>query len=361
MAPFIFHPHRPLSYQCRLPLPALYKQTKMTSELSLSTPETHQDLPLSPYHPTSILLKIRLHLWQIIRRVINCCACVTELFSSNMFFFICVGKNIAMTGELKKGTAEAQERPGWEFTSGSMGLVNFDEEMKDTEMKVMEMDELAKPAEMMDLSVIDSDDEEEEEDEARLSEWESDEETDDDDSNDEEEEEEEGGEDNEEQPHDNDDEDSEWSDDEDGDSEGSAESFELWESFFNSSDPYNPLSFSCSTGSKTNTTNKNQLTASLQIKQTKSTPATKAEEQYPKPSTKEGGKKVCFSDKVTVRPLVAWSFASRAARDGSCWMQMARDRERFRRRVKSIESIIEPCLTPEHRAGIWKRLHNTPA
>jgi len=65
---------------------------------------------------------------------------------------------------------------------------------------------------------------------------------------------------------------------------------------------------------------------------------------------------VCFSDKVTVHPLVAWSFASREARDGSCWLQMARDRERFRRRVENIENVIKPCLTPEHRASVWERL-----
>lgn len=254
---------------------------------------------------------------------------VTELLSSKMFFFFCVGKNMTMTGELKKKSGlEALERPGCQISGGAS-------EMKDPEV-VMELDDDEPAADEWESSVIDSD--EEEDDEARLSEWESDEETD------EEEEDEEDCE--------PEDEDSEWSDedeDDEGDSEASAESLELWESFLNRGDPYNPLSFCSSIGSRTN---------SKQNQQTPPPPGTRPEEcePNPKPDSKEGGKKVCFSDQVTVRPLVAWSFASRAARDGSCWMQMARDRERFRRRAESIETLLKPCLTAEHRAGVWERL-----
>ncbi|XP_067257434.1 protein phosphatase 1 regulatory subunit 15A [Chanodichthys erythropterus] len=331
MAPFTISPHHPLPVQCCLPQEALFIQSKMSPELLSSKPGTHEDLPLNYYHKTSIM-KIRLHLWQVIRRVVNCCMSVAELFCSKMFFFICVGKNMTMTGEMKCGV-EALER---EIRDG-----------KDLEMKVlMELDddddeELIEPAVERESSMIDSD--EEEDDEARLSEWESDEETD-----------EEEDEDTEEEDCEPQDVDSEWSDDDDddeGDSEASAESLELWESFLNSSDPYNPLSFCSSTSSRTNT-KQNQLT---QIK-TQPSPATSPEECHPKPNSKEGGKKVCFSDKVTVHPLVVWSFASRAARDGSCWLQMARDRERFRRRVENIENVIKPCLTPEHRASVWERL-----
>lgn len=255
---------------------------------------------------------------------------VTELLSSKMFFFFCVGKNMTMTGELKKKSGlEALERPGCQISGGAS-------EMKDPEV-VMELDDDEPAADEWESSVIDSD--EEEDDEARLSEWESDEETDED----EEEEDEEDCE--------PEDEDSEWSDEDedDGDSEASAESLELWESFLNRGDPYNPLSFCSSIGSRTN---------SKQNQQTPPPPGTRPEEcePNPKPDSKEGGKKVCFSDQVTVRPLVAWSFASRAARDGSCWMQMARDRERFRRRAESIETLLKPCLTAELRAGVWERL-----
>lgn len=294
-------------------------QSKMSPEPS---PGVNEDLPLTHYHRTSIM-KIRVHLWQVVRRVVNFCMSVTELLSSKMFFFICVGKNMTMTGELKKSGLEALERPGCQISDGAS-------EMKDPEV-VMELDDDESADDEQESSVIDSD--EEEDDEARLSEWESDEETDED------EEDKEGCE--------PEDEDSEWSDEDEGDSEASAESLELWESFLNSGDPYNPLSFCSSIGSRTNT---------KQNQQTQPPPATRPEECEPNPDSKEGGKKVCFSDQVTVRPLVAWSFASRAARDGSCWMQMARDRERFRRRAESIETLLKPCLTSEHRAGVWERL-----
>ncbi|XP_067304895.1 protein phosphatase 1 regulatory subunit 15A [Pseudorasbora parva] len=328
MAPFTICSRHPLPYQCGLPQEPLFMQSKMSPELSSSKPGTHEDLPLNYYQKTSIV-KIRLHLWPVIRTIVNCCTSVAKLFCSKMFFFICLGKNMSMTGELKKSGVAALER---DLGDG-----------KDPEMKaVMEFDD--KDELIEEASMIDSD--KEEDDEARLSEWESDEETD-----------EEEDEDNEEEEHEPQDEDSEWSDDDDddeGDSEASAESLELWESFLNSSDPYNPLSFCSSTGSRANT-KQNQLTLCSQIK-AQTTPATRPDESHPKPNSKKEGKKVCFSDKVTVRPLVAWSFASRAARDGSCWLQMARDRERFRRRVKNIENVIKPCLTPEHRAGVWERL-----
>ncbi|XP_051549642.1 protein phosphatase 1 regulatory subunit 15A [Myxocyprinus asiaticus] len=371
MAPFTICPAHPLSHQA-----ALYMQSKMSPELSSNTPGRHEDLPLSPYGRMSIfsmLLKIKLHPWQVIRRVVNCCMSVTELFRSKMSFFICVGKNMAMTGDLKTSGVEAQERPGWEFRNRTIGLVNTNKEMKDPEMRAMvELDdeELIWPAEKQESSVNDSDEEEDDE-EPNLSEWlewESEEEIEE--VNENEDDEEEDDEDNEEHiPQDEDCEserdenvDSEWSDDDDeddeGDSEASTESLELWESFLNSSDPYNPLSFSSSTGSRTNTasTTQNQLTLCSQIKQVKHSTSKAAEEHQPKQRTKEGGKKVCFSDELTVHPLVAWSFASRAARDGSCWLQMARDKERFKRRVENIEKVIKPCLTPEHRASVWEIL-----
>ncbi|XP_050972168.1 histone H3.v1-like [Labeo rohita] len=326
MAPFIMSTHHPLPYQCGLPQEALIMQSKMSPELSSSSPEVN--LPLSQYCRTSIM-KIRVRLWQVIRRVVNFCMSVTELFSSKMFFFICVGKDMTMTGELKKSAVEALEHPG------------FGCEIKDEDSAViMELDD-KESADEQELFVIDWD--EEEDDAAGFSEWESGEESEEEEEEDEECEEDE-------------DEDSGWSDEDDdeGDSEASAESLELWESFLNSSDPYNPLSFCSSISSRTNA-KQNQQSPCSQSK-TQSAPDTRLEECEPRPNSKEGGKKVCFSDKVTVHPLVAWSFASRAARDGSCWMQMARDRGRFRRRVESIETLLKPCLTPEHRAAVWERL-----
>uniref|UniRef100_A0A8C1YJ87 Protein phosphatase 1 regulatory subunit 15A n=1 Tax=Cyprinus carpio TaxID=7962 RepID=A0A8C1YJ87_CYPCA len=291
MAPFTVSTHHPLLYQSG----------------------SHLFMPSS-------VVTIRVRLWQVLRGVLYLCASVTELFSSETFFFICVGKNMTMTGESKKSGVEALERPGGETGTGAS-------EEADPEVVIKELDD-------------DDDDEresidwdEEEDDEARLSEWESDEEED--------------GDENKEDCE-TEDEDSDWSDedeDDEGDSEASAESLELWESFLNSGDPYNPLSFCSSIGSRTNT------------KQIKTQPDTRAEECEPKP--KQGAARVCFSDQVTVRPLVAWSFASRAARDGSCWMQMARDRERFRRRAESVETLLKPCLTAEHRASREQHPHDT--
>ncbi|XP_016099467.1 protein phosphatase 1 regulatory subunit 15A isoform X2 [Sinocyclocheilus grahami] len=305
MAPLTISTHHPLPYQCGL---HLFMQSKRSPELSSGSPAAHEDLPLSHYHRTSVM-KIRVCLWPVIRRVLYFCASV---ICSKICFFICVGKN--MTGESKKSGVEALERPGGEIGDAAS-------EMKDPEV-IMELESADEERES---SAIDWD-EEEDEDEARLSEWESDEETKD------------------EEDCETEDEDSEWSDEDEGDSEASAESLELWESFLNSGDPYNPLSFCSSIGSRTNTEQCSQI-------KTQPKPETRPEECEPKPK-----EKVCFSDKVTVCPLVAWSFASRAARDGSCWMQMARDRERFRRRAESIETLLKPCLTADHRAGVWERL-----
>ncbi|XP_051994553.1 protein phosphatase 1 regulatory subunit 15A-like [Xyrauchen texanus] len=372
MAPFILCPPHPLSHQCHLPQAALYKQSKMSPELSSSTQRTYEDLHLNPYCRMSIysmLLNIRLHLWQVILKVVKCCMCVKELFSFKMFFFTCVGKNMAMTGDLKMSGVEAQERPVWELRIESMSLVNIEKEINDPEMKaIMGLDdeELIWPIEKQELSVNDSVKEEDDEGPSLSEwlEWESEDEIEESDDNVDEENEKHPPQDEYFESERNEDVDSEWSDDDDdddddeGDSEASAESLELWESFLNSSDPYNPLSFSSATGSRTNftSTTENQLILRSQIKQVKHTTSKAAEEHYPKPSTKEGVKKVCFSDEVTVHPLVAWRFASRAARDGSCWLQMARDRERFKRRVENIEKVIKLCLSPEHRACVWKRL-----
>ncbi|XP_015274047.1 PREDICTED: protein phosphatase 1 regulatory subunit 15A [Gekko japonicus] len=67
-------------------------------------------------------------------------------------------------------------------------------------------------------------------------------------------------------------------------------------------------------------------------------------------------KKVRFSPEVTVRTLVVWDFASRAARRGP-WEEMARDRCRFQRRIAEVGAVLEPCLGTEHRARAWRKIH----
>ncbi|XP_063052319.1 protein phosphatase 1 regulatory subunit 15B [Engraulis encrasicolus] len=59
-------------------------------------------------------------------------------------------------------------------------------------------------------------------------------------------------------------------------------------------------------------------------------------------------KKVQFSPKVQVHKMWAWSFALQASRKGH-WEELARDRDRFRRRVRETEQAIGYCLAPAHR------------
>lgn len=57
---------------------------------------------------------------------------------------------------------------------------------------------------------------------------------------------------------------------------------------------------------------------------------------------------VRFSPVVHVHVVRSWLFARRASRRGN-WEEMARDRERFQRRVKEVEACVGPCLSPAHR------------
>ncbi|KAG5261343.1 hypothetical protein AALO_G00302920 [Alosa alosa] len=154
-----------------------------------------------------------------------------------------------------------------------------------------------------------------------------------------------------------DEEDSDWSDDDD-DSEASAESVELWESFLHSGDPYNPLSSSCTPVSR-NT----PASAARGVRRAEEEEEEEEEREDGQHSTHSAqqNKKVRFSDELTVRPLVAWAFASKAARNGSCWMEMARDRDRFRRRVEDAGKVISPCLSHDHRRLVWERLQQQSA
>lgn len=59
-------------------------------------------------------------------------------------------------------------------------------------------------------------------------------------------------------------------------------------------------------------------------------------------------KKVRFSPVVQVHVMHTWPFARQASRKGH-WEEMARDRDRFRRRVLETEKAIGHCLSPAHR------------
>ncbi|XP_071347864.1 uncharacterized protein [Trachinotus anak] len=59
-------------------------------------------------------------------------------------------------------------------------------------------------------------------------------------------------------------------------------------------------------------------------------------------------KKVHFSPLVKVHVMQTWPFARQASRKGH-WEEMARDRDRFRRRIQETEQAIGHCFTQPHR------------
>lgn len=63
-------------------------------------------------------------------------------------------------------------------------------------------------------------------------------------------------------------------------------------------------------------------------------------------------KKVKFSPVVQVHKMRAWSFALQASRKGP-WEELARDRDRFRKRISDTEKAIGYCFSLSHREKVW--------
>ncbi|XP_073427007.1 uncharacterized protein [Dendrobates tinctorius] len=187
---------------------------------------------------------------------------------------------------------------------------------------------------------------------------------------------------------------SDWSDEDSWDEESNScqeDNDDLWASFC-CTDPYNPLSFAMPTkGPKRSNkevsiesgktqqilgnldcteardvkmecgtvTEKPKLKTKLCKKPVLSGYKSTHKCTLPKQETKEeadhSAKKVRFSSKVTVHPIITWSFAHRMARKGP-WEVYARDRSRFQRRIAETEAAIGFCLKPHHRENIWAGL-----
>lgn len=84
-------------------------------------------------------------------------------------------------------------------------------------------------------------------------------------------------------------------------------------------------------------------------KRPRQTPRATSEKKETKADTTQ--KKVRFSPLVQVHVMRTWPFARQASRKGH-WEEMARDRDRFRRRIREAEQVIGQCFTQPHREKI---------
>ena len=57
---------------------------------------------------------------------------------------------------------------------------------------------------------------------------------------------------------------------------------------------------------------------------------------------------------ATIHLMVRWSSAYKQARCGQIWLQYARDTDRFQRRIKQVEKILDPILQREYRENIYQ-------
>ncbi|XP_029379101.1 protein phosphatase 1 regulatory subunit 15A [Echeneis naucrates] len=179
-------------------------------------------------------------------------------------------------------------------------------------------------------------------------------------------------------------------DDKDGSFPPSSEDDEeeqLWKSLFQRDDPFHPLNFQACLQSSTTITLHSEgdpdpptkgKNCEKEAKRTRKSRATRPSlpdrqlkrhshpdktlvpwkrpaqtPQSPPGETKDrrastNKKKVQFSPLVKVHVMRTWPFARQATRKGH-WEEMARDRDRFHRRIRETEEAIGYCLTPPHR------------
>ncbi|XP_057692811.1 protein phosphatase 1 regulatory subunit 15B [Corythoichthys intestinalis] len=141
----------------------------------------------------------------------------------------------------------------------------------------------------------------------------------------------------------------------------------LWRSLDQKDDPYHPLNFQAPLSDR----QPQHVPQPLKVTPTKCTETLKKHtqrsrfgsqdvirvpwkrpaqrHQLPERHSPHAQKKVRFSPVVEVHVMWAWHFATAASRKGP-WEEMARDRERFRRRVDEAERAIGYCFNAAHRA-----------
>ncbi|XP_072348601.1 protein phosphatase 1 regulatory subunit 15B-like [Scyliorhinus torazame] len=145
-----------------------------------------------------------------------------------------------------------------------------------------------------------------------------------------------------------------------------SENDKLRDSYFQNTDPCNPLNTSVHT--VTNGATDNRIMDGVQNTEmleeaTAASPSLCETKDCSTPTVKQGAcplqektlKKVRFSPVVTVHRMIVWGFAYRAARKGS-WEQCARDRSRFQRRIVETEAVIASCFERDHREAVWRKL-----
>jgi hypothetical protein len=65
-------------------------------------------------------------------------------------------------------------------------------------------------------------------------------------------------------------------------------------------------------------------------------------------------KRVTFSPVVVIHYLHVWEHAARLSRNGSKWIELAVDRNRFARRIIFSEQLLWSVLQQEHRHFIYE-------
>ncbi|XP_061576801.1 protein phosphatase 1 regulatory subunit 15B [Cololabis saira] len=153
---------------------------------------------------------------------------------------------------------------------------------------------------------------------------------------------------------------------------------QLWESLGRRDDPYHPLNFQGSPPAPARRHDDHGSSAAEPTRDDKNTRRTRPvlPERRPKPhshpekvlvpwkrpgpaaqtppdqnQSRAAQKQVRFSPTVQVHHMRTWAFARQASRHGP-WEELARDRDRFRRRIQEAERTIGYCLSPAHRATV---------